>query len=134
MEQLRVPFDYRIEIDSTIQPDNEEIPGMLLQPIVENAVKHGISSVRDGVISIHFSKDERLLLAEITDNGAGFPSVAKTDSPDKPDSLGKPLKGFGLKATEKRLRLINEEFKTNIGIRFENNDPSGAKVVISIPV
>jgi LytS/YehU family sensor histidine kinase len=122
LEQLRVSFEYRIEIDSTIQPDNEEIPGMLIQPIVENAVKHGVSAVRNGTVAIHFSKEAHILLVEITDNGPGFPTP--TD----------PANGFGLKATEERLRLINEEFKTNIGIRIDRNYPAGAKVVISIPV
>jgi len=95
---------------------------MLIQPIVENAVKHGVGLVRNGMITIHFSKKEHLLLAEITDNGAGFPSSFLLQN------------GFGLKAIEERLRLINEEFKTNIGIRFENNHPAGAKVTVSIPV
>ena len=62
-----------------------------------------------------------MLFAEITDNGAGFPSSLQSG-------------GFGLKATEERLRLINEEFKTGIGIRVEPNLPSGTKVIISIPV
>ena len=122
LEQLRVPFDYRITIDSTIQPDNEEIPGMLIQPVVENAVKHGVSHIRDGTVTIHFRKEAQNILVEITDNGAGFPPQAQQ------------VNGFGLKATEERLRLINEEYKTNIGIRLEHNNPSGAKVTISIPV
>ena len=121
LEQLRVPFDYRIDIDNTIQPDNEEIPGMLIQPIVENAVKHGVSSIPNGMITVHFRKEEHVLFVEITDNGAGFPLSIQPN-------------GFGLKATEERLRLINEEFKTNMGIRVEPNHPSGTKIVISIPV
>jgi uncharacterized repeat protein (TIGR02543 family) len=111
LEQLRVPFEFRIEIDDTVQPDIEEIPGMLLQPVVENAVKHGVSHVRDGMITIRFSKEERLLFAEITDNGAGFPAQAQLQN------------GFGLKATEERLRLINEEFKTKIGIMHYESIP-----------
>jgi two-component sensor histidine kinase len=161
LEQLRVPFDYRIEIDNAIQPDNEEIPGMLLQPIVENAVKHGVGSVREGtkgMVTIRFNKSENHLHIEISDNGAGFPSTIVSasgfdtgaDSPatalietakgfhkgaDSPaTTLIETASSFGLKATEERLRLIRYEFKTNIGIRFENNYPTGAKVVISIPV
>ena len=56
LEQLRVPFDYRIDIDSNIQPYNEEIPGMLVQPIMENAVKRGVSSIPNGMITVHFRK------------------------------------------------------------------------------
>jgi two-component sensor histidine kinase len=122
LEQLRVPFDYRIEVDDSIQPDNEEIPGLLIQPIVENAVKHGVSDHQGGTITVHFSKKDHVLLAAITDDGVGFFS----------SSL--PMNGFGLKATEERLRLLNEDFKTNIGFRMERNHPAGTKVVISIPV
>jgi len=122
LEQLRTPFDYRIEIDDGIQPANEEIPGMLLQPIVENAIKHGISDRQGSVITLKFSKEENVLLAEITDDGIGCVSSQAL------------IKGFGLRATEERLSLINEEYKANIGIRMENNHPTGTKVVISIPV
>jgi len=122
LEQLRIPFNYRIEIDEVIHPENEEIPGMLIQPVVENAVKHGISGNRDGTVNIHFSKEAHVLLVEITDDGAGFSASSQS------------INGFGLKATEERLRLINEDLKTNIGIRMESNHPTGTKVVISIPL
>jgi LytS/YehU family sensor histidine kinase len=122
LEQMRMPFEYRIKIDDTIQPENEEIPGMLLQPVVENAVKHGVNGKQGRTITLNFSKEAHVLLAEITDDGEGF------------DSQSLSMNGFGLKATEERLRLINEDFKANIGIRMENNHPKGAKVIISIPV
>jgi two-component sensor histidine kinase len=122
LEQLRMPFEYRIEIDRSIQPENEEIPGMLIQPIVENAVKHGVNGKQGRTITLRFSKEAHVLLAEISDDGEGFPSSSLT------------MNGFGLKATDERLRLINEDFKANICIRMEQNHPTGTSVVISIPV
>jgi LytS/YehU family sensor histidine kinase len=133
LEQLRMPFEYRIEIDQSIQPENEEIPGMLIQPIVENAVKHGVNGQPGRTITLHFSKEAHILLAEITDNGAGFDSSSLIDV-DEGLKSSLSLEGFGLKATEERLRLINEDFKSKIGIRTEQNHPTGAKVIISIPV
>ena len=120
LEQLRMPFEYRIDVDPSIQPANEELPGMLIQPIVENAVKHGVNGKQSGTITVHFSKEGPVLLVEIADNGAGV----------LPSSLS--MNGFGLKATEERLRLINKELKANIGIRMEHNHPAGTKVIISI--
>jgi two-component sensor histidine kinase len=122
LEQLRIDFDYRINIEDGIQPENEEIPGMLLQPIVENAVKHGVSGKQDGTITINFSKKKHIIYAEITDNGVGCVSSVSL------------INGFGLKATEERLRLINEDLKANIGIKMVKNHPTGTKVIISIPV
>ena len=72
LEQLRMPFEYRIEMDDTIQPENEEIPGMLIQPIVENAVKHGVGNRQEGIVFINFRKEAHVLLVEISDDGAGF--------------------------------------------------------------
>ena len=43
LEQLRYPFSYSLTVDQNIEPDAIEIPGMLIQPFVENAVKHGIA-------------------------------------------------------------------------------------------
>ena len=43
LEQLRFPFSYSLTVDKNIEPDAIEIPGMLIQPFVENAVKHGIA-------------------------------------------------------------------------------------------
>jgi LytS/YehU family sensor histidine kinase len=122
LEQLRTPFDYRIEIDDTVQAENEEIPGMLIQPLVENAVKHGVNGHQGRTVKVNFHKEAHILLVEVTDDGAGFTFSSQ------------PANGFGLKATEERLRLLNEDFKTNIGIRTERNHPTGTKVVVSIPV
>ncbi len=122
LEQLRVPFTYQIRVDDQIRTDDESIPGMLIQPIVENAVIHGITPGNAGNIDIHFSMEDKILRVEITDDGPGFdPSVF---SP----------KGFGLKATRERLEILNREFNTTIGMAIETNIPQGTKVIISIPV
>lgn len=53
MEQMRFGFNYNIHIDEKIDRANTEIPSMLLQPYIENAVKHGVSSLKQaGVIAI----------------------------------------------------------------------------------
>jgi len=126
LEQLRVPFVYHITVDSNIRSDHEEIPGMLIQPVVENAVIHGIVPKQGGHISIHIRKEENILMVDVTDDGAGFSG----------DILQKS--GFGIRSINERLALLNDELKTSIGLKFENRQEKeslpGTRVIISIPV
>ena len=66
-------FEYHINIGKKIDPDAIEIPPMLIQPFVENAIEHGIKNkVKGGKIDINiFEKDESVCF-EIIDNGVGF--------------------------------------------------------------
>ena len=126
LEQLRVPFVYDITVDSNICLSDEEIPGMLIQPIVENAVIHGIVPKQGGNISIRIRKEENILLVDVADDGAGFTGDVQQKN------------GFGIRAINERLALLNDELKTNIGLMFENRQTkeglSGMRVTISIPV
>ncbi len=126
LEQLRVPFTYDIVTCDDIHPSDEEIPGMLIQPLVENAVIHGIVPKQGGHISVHISKKDNILLVEVVDDGAG---IAK-------EALQK--NAFGLRAISERLTLLNDELKTNIGLNIENRQGregvSGTRVTISIPI
>ncbi len=122
LEQLRVPFEYEITVNEGIYPDDESVPGMLIQPIVENAFIHGIVPNQGGRIQIRFNKENKTLFVDILDDGPGFIPAHHHS------------KRFGLKATEERLRLINNELKTNIGVHIEKNDPTGTRVIISVPV
>ena len=99
MEQLRFRFQYSINVDAQINPSNCEIPSMLLQPLVENAVKHGIGmSGENGTININISQRNNNLIIFITDNGAGFDTNQESG-------------GLGLTLTRKRIALLNSIYK-----------------------
>jgi sensor histidine kinase YesM len=74
LEQLRFSnkFDYHIEIDKKIDTENIEIPPLLIQPYVENAILHGLIN-KDGKGHLFFSveKNNGLLVCKIEDNGIG---------------------------------------------------------------
>lgn len=112
MEQLRFNFHYSIIIDKNIDAGNVEIPAMLLQPLMENAVKHGISNLNDkGNIEIHFLSKEKNLLLEIVDNGEGFDTTISYE-------------GYGLQLTKKRISLLNTIYthtKIDLNITSNNN-------------
>lgn len=101
MEQLRFGFEYEIIPSENLDVENIEIPSMLLQPFVENAVKHGISQKATiGKIIIEFIKKANDLMLTITDNGNGFDTENKNS-------------GLGLQLSESRIALLNSIYKEN---------------------
>ncbi|WP_051698014.1 sensor histidine kinase [Prevotella sp. 10(H)] len=127
LEQLRVSFEYVIDIDESLDVENEEIPGMLIQPIVENAVKHGIAPKGGGKISIRFNLTNHNLYVAVTDTGSGY--FEENSGANK---------GFGLRSVRERLGLLNKEYHLNINLKIENIEEGGivkgCKVTLSIPV
>lgn len=77
LEQLRFPgcFTCQISIDKHIDPDMDEVPSLLLQPIVENAINHGLRPLGSGgELKIDFRldpEDDDVLICTISDNGVG---------------------------------------------------------------
>ncbi|WP_298422583.1 sensor histidine kinase [uncultured Kordia sp.] len=66
-------FSYEIDLTSDLDPEEVLIPPMLIQPFVENAIRHGIMPLqRSGELKIHFKTDNDFLYATITDNGIGI--------------------------------------------------------------
>lgn len=98
MEQLRFGFTYAISIGSDVDT-NTEIPAMLLQPFVENSIKHGIAALTSkGEIEIDFSKTQNNLLVTVKDNGKGFDS-----------NVNYP--GLGIRLLKNRISLLNTIYK-----------------------
>lgn len=93
-------------------------PPMLLQPLVENAVKHGLEpQVAGGEIFIRASQENNLLRVEVTDTGRGFSSFTET--------------GVGVNNVRERLRLL---FGEKGRLIIEENHPCGVKAIIEVPV
>lgn len=106
-QQLIYPekFEYRLDIDSRIDPDKISIPPMLIQPFVENAIRHGLlQKEKDGLLQIKIDMEERNQLSIIiSDNGIGIRKAREIigKSPLLYTSRGREL-------TEKRIKLLNE--------------------------
>lgn len=112
-------LQYQIQVENGIQ--EEKIPPMLLQPLVENAIKHGISPlVNGGRINLSINKKEEELHFTIKDTGTGINGKSKRDLLNK---------GIGLTNTNRRLERMY-----NRSIQFANNQPSGLQVEFSIPI
>ncbi|TKG88131.1 hypothetical protein EYV94_27590, partial [Puteibacter caeruleilacunae] len=72
LEQLRVDFQFSISCSDDIDPETEEIPGMLIQPLVENAVVHGLTPKGSGNVDVKFHKEHTNIICEIIDDGVGI--------------------------------------------------------------
>ncbi|PWK29223.1 two component regulator with propeller domain [Arcicella aurantiaca] len=133
LEELRFKgkFTSKIEIDSSVSLDTE-IPSMLLQPFVENAINHGLvyKENNDGFLHIHFKQEGEKLLCTIEDNGIGRKKAAEI----KNKSL-KPYKSRSTEITEERLRSLELIENTKIEVfildkQDTNQTAMGTKVMI----
>jgi ligand-binding sensor domain-containing protein len=134
LEQLRFPdrFDVDFDIDENINP-SDELPSMLIQPFVENAINHGLLYKKDkGLLQVHFSKENNILTCVVEDNGVGRDAAAVKQA--------KSMKAHKSRATgilQERIALMksveNMEVKVNIEDKnFENLQDFGTKVLIEI--
>lgn len=71
-------FTYSINTGNTLQNEDIRIPPMLLQPLLENAVKHGIASIDNGHITLSLSLSNNMLTAIVEDNGSGIYHINNT--------------------------------------------------------
>lgn len=95
MEQLRFGFQYTIHAGEHIDLENTEIPSMLVQPFVENAVKYGVyQKGSEGRINIDIVQEDRDIILRVHDNGTGFDTAKEYD-------------GLGIKLSRSRIDLLN---------------------------
>ena len=126
LEQLRFDFKFEIIIDSEVNPELIEIPGMIIQPLAENAVVHGLAGKGAlGKLDILVKRQNGNLCFWVTDNGVGLPTA-------KSDTLSQ--KGFGLKLVEERINILNLDGK-EARLTVESNDPAaGTVATLIIPI
>ena len=128
-------FSYEINIAYGIDIENIKIPSMLLQPYVENAVKHGLLHKKgEKKLTIDFERIFDSLKITIDDNGIGRQKSAELNAIKNKDHLS-----FATEAMQNRIALLNQYKQKNIAINFDDkfnkNDQSlGTKVIIEIPI
>ena len=128
-------LDYKIEVDEDIL--NGAILKLTLQPLVENALYHGIKNKRNGgVITVQARRmDQNGVLLEVQDNGVGFTpyKLAQIQEEINGDSEGITLKesGFGLENVNKRVKLF---YGKQYGLAINSHYLEGTQVTLSIPL
>jgi LytS/YehU family sensor histidine kinase len=132
LEKLRFDekFDYTITASPDIDKENVFVPAMLLQPYVENAIRHGIRFLEDkkGVITIRATKENNLLVCEIEDNGIGRNKAAALKS-----SQHIEYQSRGMSISKRRADLYH--IKQEIVDKKEvDGNCGGTKIIVKIPL
>ncbi len=138
MERMRFgdTFKYSIYVAGEVKADYVQIPALLLQPYVENSLRHGIRYKTEGggKIEISFSLKQDNLHCIIKDNGVGRDKAAEFKSRQHIEYQSK-----GMSLTGKRIELLNTINERKIIVTVtdllkENNSAAGTLVEINIPV
>jgi len=128
LEKLRFDFEYTIYVDDQIDQNLFMLPSMILQPIAENALTHGLQhKTGDKKIAIRVLKIENSIQIIIEDNGIGIQASQK---------LKTNSNGFGLRMNEERIQMMKAKNGGNYSFKLTDlseQDKEGTRVEIIIP-
>lgn len=137
LEQMRFTdsFSYEIKLENVLDIEQIHLPPMLIQPYVENAIKHGLLPKEgEKQLSILFIKVNDALIVHIEDNGIGR---------NKSDEINKiknsKHQSFSSQANEKRLELLNKGNHNKIALHYIDGTDAlgnaiGTTVILNIPI
>lgn len=128
LEQMRMQynFEYSIDLDESVETEFINIPPMLIQPFVENAIKHGLKNKEaDGELKICIEDQEDTLKVTISDNGKGF---------DKNNRQNQDHKSMAMDIFNKRIGLLKKKYSKKAGFEIQSAPNQGTKVYIHIPI
>lgn len=121
LEIERARFGEKLNVIYQVNSSNFKIPNLILQPLVENAVKHGIYPKKGkGTIFIIVDEDENNYRIKVEDNGVGFnPNLQQTTN-----------HGIAIKNVNKRLQSI---YGDDYGLKIDSKENVGTKILVNIP-
>lgn len=134
LEKMRFDndFTYSIAIDDTIDDEFTELPPMLIQPFVENSIKHGLLHKEGNkTVSINFTldADEEFLICTVEDNGIGRKKSEAIKTKNNHNS-------FSTNSVEQRLKMTSNKSEDNllkyIDLEDENGNPFGTVAILQI--
>jgi ligand-binding sensor domain-containing protein/putative methionine-R-sulfoxide reductase with GAF domain len=134
MEKLRFDdsFTFRITADKHIDQEETLIPTMMIQPLAENAIWHGLMPKKGNKkLSIHFSMMNDMIYCAVEDNGIGLRNSERLKK------MKRPLhESLGLTNLRNRIKILNEKYDTGCSLElFDlqdiNNDQTGSCAVLS---
>ncbi len=114
-ERFRGQLAFEVEVEAGLA--GIQVPRLLLQPIVENAIRHGLADSH-GWLRVDVCRQENRLSYSVSDDGAGFPNTPFS-------------RGTGISNISRRLELL---FPGNHSLEFRTRAPRGAVVTVSFPI
>ena len=127
-------FEYKISIDEQLYAKQFTIPSMLIQPCVENAIKHGLLHRKTNrILLINFSKVDNYIKIEINDNGIG-----RKRSGELQAEKTKGHASFTMRANQSRLEIL-KSFHQDVSLEIIDKtsnlgEANGTKVVIMLHI
>jgi LytS/YehU family sensor histidine kinase len=113
-------FSWNVKVMPYVQAERVAVPPMLIQPIVENAIEHGLSGVANGHVSVLVDRAGSVLHIEVRDNGLGRMAAAQRPSRRNGTSMGLDL-------VRKRIALFDKHTPvTEAVLVHDNKEESGA--------
>jgi tetratricopeptide (TPR) repeat protein len=136
LEQMRFEnkFSYTIEVDPDIDTARVRIPGMLVQPIVENAIKHGIRYKKgEAMVQVRFASRGNTLVCTVTDNGIGRDAAKDMGtSANGHDPVATAIIGERMESLSAlhgiQLACVTEDLVDASG------NPEGTRVSVEVPI
>jgi Histidine kinase len=136
LEKMRFEdsFKYSIEVDESVDKDKIELPAMLIQPYVENSVKHGLLHRKTNrILKINFKKENNFLTINVDDNGIG-----RKKSEELKAFNQKRHTSFAMQANKKRMDILLQQHKEIyleiIDKYSEVGEALGTLVIIKLPI
>jgi sensor histidine kinase YesM len=134
--RLEDAFSWEVSIEEGVDPAEYYIPPMILQPFVENSVRHGLRFRRDknGVVTITVKQEGNHLVCVLEDNGVGRKAAMQYKSISPINYQSK-----GLSLTADRIAMFNKEHEQKISMQIDDleddfHNSLGTRVTISFPV
>lgn len=120
LDIMRKRFEEKLQVDVRVAPDVQQalVPQLLLQPLVENSIRHGIDPVTHGVsVTVTAERDGDAIRLQVRDSGRGI-------------AAGEVKKGTGLSNTAERLRQL---YGARHKLELENCEGGGLLVTVAVP-
>jgi two-component system LytT family sensor kinase len=131
--RFKEQFSYQFEVDESLGQSDFQLPPMMVQPYIENAIWHGLRyRTSAGKLSIHFGRKDALLCITIADDGIGMEKSKALKTPHQ-----KRQHSMGMKNISTRILLMNEIYASGMEVRVRELHPGmenpGTVVQIMIP-
>lgn len=130
--RLNNELNYKLTVDPSLELNLIEIPSMLFQPLVENAIIHGLIPKKGNrQLIIKFHQDQNHLIGEVTDNGVGREQALLNNK-------GKDYKSWGSSILQEKIAVINRLNQKKVTFEIfdlkKEGKPVGTKTIIKLPL
>ena len=122
LQQLRYDDKFSYRVDTKGEIESFQLPPMLTQPFIENAVKHGVGEMQlGGEINVCYNVEDENIIIEITDNGLGINNDEKSKNNHK---------SYAISLTKERLDIVGKGSK--VVLISPISESGGTKVILTI--